>query len=156
MEFLKKNKIILFIILPAVILVLIRALGTNHFRTDAKKLAEQSFSGSNIISSAMLSHLEGNKLYINIGTEINDFELQSIKILNISPDSILVKENLRKLRNHNGPVLLYSSDYGLSVRIWMLLSQMGIGDLFIFSEDTEPEILKHEFRPDTVERPELY
>jgi hypothetical protein len=127
--------------------------GANHFRTDAKKLAEPSFSGSNITSSAMLSQIEGDKLFINLGTE--DIDLQPGNIINISPDSILFKENLRILRKHEGPVLLCSSDYGQSVRIWMLLSQMGIGDLFILSEDTEPEILKYEFRPDTMERPEL-
>lgn len=155
MEFLKKYKTILIIILPAVILVLIRAMGANHFRTDAKKLAEPSFSRSNIISSAMLSQVGGDKLLINLETETDYIELQSGKIINIPPDSILFKENLRMLRKHDGPVLLYSSDFGLSVRIWMLLSQMGIGDLFIFAEDIEPEVIKYEFRPDTVERPEL-
>jgi hypothetical protein len=40
MDFLKKNKIILFILIPVAILVLIRAFSTNHFRNDADKLAE--------------------------------------------------------------------------------------------------------------------
>lgn len=155
MNFLKKYKIILLIVIPVVMLVLIRTCSSNHFKTDARKQAEPSFSGSNIITPDKLSQLEGEKLLILLGKETKSIAAQTDKTITISPDSILVKENINILKNHNGPVLLRASDDAVSVRIWMLLSQMGIRDLFIVSEESEPEVLKYEFRPDTVARPEL-
>ena len=155
MDFLKKYKIILLIVIPVVILVLIRALSNNHFGIDARKLAEHSFSGSNIITPDKLSQLDGEKLLVILGKETKSISVLTKKSISISPDSVLVKENLRILRNHEGPVLLWSSDNAVSVRIWMLLSQMGFGELFILSDEPEPEVLKYEFRPDTTARPEL-
>jgi len=155
MDYLKKYKIILLIVIPVIILVLIRAFSTNHFRNDARKLAEPTFSKSNIITSDKLSQLEGEKLLIILGKETRSIAAQTDKTITISPDSILIKENIKILKNHDGPVLLRASDNAVSVRIWMLLSQMGIRKLFIVSEESEPEVLKYKFRPDTAARPEL-
>ena len=155
MDFLKKYKVILLIVIPVVILVLLRAFSTNHFRNDARKLAEPSFSGSNIITPDKLMQLKGDKLLVILGKESKSNTVHTGKTISISPDSVMVKENLRLLRNHEGPVLLWSSDNAVSVRLWMLLSQMGIGELFILSEESEPEVLKYKFRPDTMARPEL-
>ena len=155
MNFLKKYKIILLVVIPVIIFVLIRAFSTNHFMNDARKLAEPSFSGSNIITSDKLSQLEGEKLLVILGKDTKSIEAKTDRTIRISPDSILVKENIKILRNHEGPVLLESSDNAVSVRIWMLLSQMGIRELFIVSEESEQEVLKYKFRPDTAARPEL-
>lgn len=155
MNLLKKYKVILLIVIPVIIFVLIRAFSTNHFMNDARKLAEPSFSGSNIIRSDKLSQLEGEKLLVILGKDTKSIEAKTERTIRISPDSILVKENIKILRNHEGPVLLKSSDNAVAVRIWMLLSQMGIRDLFIVTEESEPEVLKYEFRPDTTVRPEL-
>ncbi len=154
MNFIKKYKTILIILVPVVILVLIRSFGTNHFKADAVKHAEPSFSGSNLVTPGKASGLEGEKLLVTLGKDVikHDFPAE---IITISPEDILEKENIRKLLNHNGPVLLSSSEISVSVRAWMILSQMGAGNIYILSEDTEPEVLKYEFRPDTLARPEL-
>jgi len=155
MELLKKYKIILLIVIPVIILVLIRAFSTNHFMNDARKLAEPSYTGANIITPEKLSQLPGEKLLVILGKETKSITFQTDKRITISTDSIMVKENLRTLKNHEGLVLLWSSDNAVTVRIWMLLSQMGIRKLYILSEVSEPEVLKYEFRPDTTARPEL-
>jgi hypothetical protein len=155
MDFLKKNKLILFIIIPVVILVLIRVFNTNHFKNDAGKLAEPSFTGSNIVTADKLLQMEGEVLLINLGEMTKRFTDQEIKTVTIQTDSILSKENLRILRNHEGPLLLCSQEDAISVRIWMLLSQMGFRELYILAEEPDPEVLKYEFRPDTTVRPEF-
>ena len=155
MNFLRKYKAVLAIILPVIILVLIRASGTYHFMTDAKLLAEPSFSRSNIITSEKFMYLSGKKLLINLGKDVIKHNLTGVTIKIIQPDSILYIENIRMLRKHEGPVLLCSSETDVAVRIWMLLSQMGLENLYILSDDPEPEVLKYEFRPDTTVTPEL-
>ena len=50
---------------------------------------------------------------------------------------------------HDGPVVLTSSDPGLTARIWMLLSQMGREDLYIIS-DSENEVLKFKLETDST------
>ncbi|HAM10500.1 MAG: hypothetical protein A2X05_05325 [Bacteroidetes bacterium GWE2_41_25] len=155
MNFIKKYKVILLILIPVVILVLTRALDTNHFRTDAKKLAEPSFSGSNIIIPDKVNQLNGEKLLIILGKDVIKHDLAGVVIKIIPPDSILYKENIRLIRKHDGPVILCSAENDLAIRIWMLLSQMGIENLYILSDDSEPEVLKYEFRPDTTVKPEL-
>jgi hypothetical protein len=155
MNFLRKYKAVLAILLPVIILVLIRASGNNHFMIDAKKLAEPSFSRSNIITPEKVIQMSGEKLLINLGKDVIKHNLTGFTIETIRPDSILYTENISLLRKHDGPVFLCSSETDVSVRIWMLLSQMGLENLYVISDDPEPEVLKYEFRPDTVAEPEL-
>ena len=150
MDFLKKNKVILFSIIPVAILVLIRAFSTDHFKNDAGKLAEQSFTGSNIVTPDKLLHLEGEILLVNLGKTTKRISDQGIRTVIIPTDSILLKENLRILRDHEGPLLLSSQEDAISVRIWMLLSQMGFRELYILAEEADPEVFKYEFQPGDV------
>jgi len=154
MDFIKKYKAILLIVIPVIILVIFRATGTDHFSTDAQKLAEPSFSRSNIIIPGKVSQLSGEKLIINLGKDVIKHNFEGATVKDISPDSILTKEYIGIIRKHEGPVFLYSSDNSISVRLWMLLSQMGIKNLYVVSENPDPESLKYEFRPDTTVRPE--
>ncbi len=155
MEILKKYKIVLLIVIPVAILVIIRAFSTNYFKNDAGKLAEPSFKGSNIVTPDELLQMEGEILLVNLGKMTKKISDQEIRTLTIPADSILLKENLRILRNHEGPLLLSSQEDAISVRIWMLLSQMGFGDLYILTEEPYPEVFKYEFRPGDVAGPEL-
>ena len=155
MDLIKKYKVILLIVMPLLILVLFRAFGSDHFMTDAKKLAEPSFSRSNIIAFEKASQLPGEKLLINLEKDVIKHNLSETTEKEISPDSILYKENIRLLRRHKGPVILISSEIAVSVRIWMILSQMGMENLYVLSDDPDPEVLKYEFRPDTMVRPEF-
>ena len=155
MNFIKKYKIILLILIPVAILVLIRAFGSNHFMTDARKHAEASFSGSNLITTEMLSQIGGKKLIINLEKDVIKHISSEAIVKSITPDSILNKKNIKLLLNHDGPVIISSSKNSVSARIWMLLSQMGVDNLYILTEDTESEVLKYKFRPDTLVQPEL-
>lgn len=155
MNVINKYKIVLAIVLPILILVLIRSFGANHFKSDAKKLAESSVKKSNIITGEQINALSGEKLFINLGEAGRYLKEITSDTLFISADSILNKKNLNIFRKHDGPVLLLSSEKAVSARIWMVLSQMGFENIFILTNDPESEVLKYKFRPDTLVRPEL-
>jgi hypothetical protein len=155
MNFLNKYKFIFAIILPVLILVLFRAFGSNHFQSDAKKWAEPSVVLSNIITGEKIGTLPGEKLIISLGNNDNGIKEITGNALIIPADSILSKNNLYIIRNHNGPVLLFSSDVSVSARIWMLLRQMGCNNIYIFTNYPDNEVFKNKFQPDTLVRPEL-
>jgi hypothetical protein len=155
MRIIKQYRAVIMVVFPILILVLVRSIGINHFKPDSVKWAAPSVMRSNIITADRLDSLSGNKLLINLGennTTVNNF---TGKTCDIPAGSILVKSNLKTIRNHRGPVLLYSSDPAVSARIWMVLSQMGISNIYIFTVENDNEVFKNQFRPDTVIRPEL-
>jgi hypothetical protein len=156
MEIFKKYKAVILIVLPLLILVLIRSAGSNHFKPDAAKLAEPSFVKSNIINVDQLSSLPGDKLIINLSEQEENIKNVPGNVIKIAPGDILMKENINKIKNHAGePVLLYSKDVATVSRIWMVLTQMGIKNIFILTADSDNELMKHEFRPDTLLKPEF-
>lgn len=155
MDLIKKYKIVIAIVLTVLILVLIRALNPNHFKTDAGKWAEPSVLKSNTISVEQSVKLPGDKLIIYLDKEgLKDLE-GTAKSLDIPAESILNKENIRIIKDHNGPVLLYSTQLSVTARIWMLLSQMGCTNLYILNKEPDNEVLKYKFRSDTLVRPEF-
>jgi hypothetical protein len=154
MELIKKNIYIILIIAFVLALVVIRNTGTGHFRYDAKRWAKASYSGSNIITRDKLSALHGKLLLLTLGNEQKPRIGEGIRILPVPPDSILAKKYISEIRSNNGPVILYSADYSVSSKIWMVLSQAGFRNIFIYADSAGNEILKKEFRPDSLTRPE--
>ena len=154
MEFVNKYKILIIITGVTIILVLLRTLSPDHFRSDATMRAKPSVNHSMIISANQLSTLAGDILLVNLDKNENEIKNLHGKALNISADSVLDKGNLKKILNYKGPVLLVSSDKAVSARIWMILSQMGRSDIFILTEDPDNEVSKYKFRPDTIAKPE--
>jgi hypothetical protein len=53
--------------------------------------------------------------------------------ISIAPENILEKQNLRKIRKFKGNIVLLSQNPSESARIWMLLSEMGIRNLYILT-----------------------
>jgi len=155
MDFVNKNKVVIAVVLPILILVTIRSVGSNHFMTDATKLAKPSVLRSNIVSAEQTGILKGEILLINLGEESAGIDKITKNILKVPADSILNKYNLNTIHKHYGPVLLFSSEIAVSARIWMVLSQMGYKNIYILNNDTENEILKYKFRTDTLVKPEF-
>jgi rhodanese-related sulfurtransferase len=155
MEFIKKYKVVLAIVLTVLILVLIRSFGANHFKSDAKRWAEPSVMRSNLITPEQAGTLSGKKLVICLDEYVAENNEVPKDAIYIHADSILNKNNLHIIRNHVGPILLVSSDMAISARIWMVLCQMGYSNIYIYTGITDNEIFKYKFRPDTIVRPEL-
>jgi len=131
MKFIKHYWLILSLFLLVVILVLIRTFSQENFRYDAVKWAEPSAIGSNILTEDQVATLGGERLLISLGNEVSvDRQFQE-NTLNISPESILEKTNLDRIRKNSGPVILYSGDNSVSARVWMVLSEMGMKNIYI-------------------------
>ena len=150
-----KYRVVIAVVLPILILVMIRSFGANHFQSDSKKWAEPSLNQSNIVSEEQIRTMSGEKLIINLGSEVSGISDMTTEEVYISPDSVLSKIYLNKIRDHKGPVLLYSPDQALSARIWMVISQMGCRNIYILTYNADNEAFKNEFRPDTNAGPEL-
>jgi hypothetical protein len=155
MNRIKKYRLIIAIILPVLILIIIRTFRTDSFKYDAKKWAEPSFKCSNIVSETEIGKLPGKKLIVYLDNSIDKLSLRSADEIHIPPDSLLSRRYLHKIKDHNGPVLISSTEPSLSARIWMVLSQTGCHDLYILTSSTDNEVFKNEFRPDTIVRQEL-
>ncbi len=127
----KKYRLVIFAILPLVLLVLYWQFGRQHFSNDPGKLARQSINGSNLISLEQLQSVSGSKLIVRLDSCKTLTGISNITVMAIPASDILSGNNLRLIKNHSGPVILSSCDRGLSARIWMLLSQMDISNLYI-------------------------
>jgi hypothetical protein len=134
MKFLKQYRIILAVFLLVLILVLIRTISPGNFKYDAVKWAEPSVTGSNVIDVAQMDAINGKKLLVDLGAKpVADNRFGNITV-KMDPGSILDKPYLKLIRKNRGPVVLYSENISEVARIWMILSEMGIKDLYILSE----------------------
>ena len=139
MKFFRQYWLVLSIILLAVILVLIRTYGHN-FRYDAVRWAEPSVHSSNIITADQIATMNSDVLLISLGNEAPAIEQLQDKILKLNPESVLEKTNLSLIRKNNGPVILYSEDASVSARVWMVLSEMGLKNIFILRGESKYEL----------------
>jgi len=155
MGLLKKYKVIIVVVLPVLILVIIRSFGTDHFKDDAKKWAEPSVLKTNIISEKQIETLSGEKLIINLDNDRSGITGVKITELQIPPDSIIFKNYISTIKKHNGSVLLYSKENSVSVKVWMVLSQLGYKNILILIREPDNEVLKYKFRADSIISPEL-
>jgi len=137
MKFLKKYRIILALFTLILILVLLRTVSPGNFKYDAVKWAEPSVTGSNIINEAQIEAMPGKKLLVCLGTEpVSGSRVGDITV-KMDPGSVLDKTYLRQIRKNKGPVILFSEDISVAAKVWMILSEMGIKDLYILSESAK-------------------
>lgn len=133
MKFLKQYRFALIIFLVIVALVLLRSFNRTGFRYDAARWAEASVDGSNMLTIDQLSGLKGEIMLLNLGSEAGLPGKLIEKALTMSPESLSARENLKQIRNHKGPVILYSENGSVAARVWMILSEMGMKNVFILS-----------------------
>lgn len=152
MNSLKRYGIIIGIVMVTLVLIVLRSSG-NKFRPDAMRQAAASLDGSNLLTSAQAADLGGHGLLIILDNSDRYRDIPDA--VRIEPVAVTEKKNIKIIRNNNGPVLLSSADPSVSARVWMVLSQMGVKNVYILSEAKDDETIKHEFRPGTVSQPEF-
>jgi hypothetical protein len=150
MELIKKFRFVITVVLLILILVLIRSSGLNHFKNDAKKWAEPSVKQSNRITIEQAGSLKGKSLIINLDKDARLVVELPGDVQNIPADSVLIRSHVSMILKHDGQVMLFSSDPGLSARIWTILSQMGCRNIYILTNSSDNEVFKYKFRPDTL------
>ena len=79
-------------------------------------------------------------LLITLGIEDPDIENLQDKILKLNPESIIEKPNLSLIKKNQGPVILFSDDNSVSARVWMVLSETGIRNVYILRDDSKNEV----------------
>jgi hypothetical protein len=147
MVVIKKYLIVAAIVLPVSIMVIVKTFVPGRFRYDADRWAQASYDQTNLITFTEMESMAGHKLVINLGDGNKELNGVPAEMINITPDSILQRKYSAILRDHDGPVILMSPDTGLSARIWMVLSQTGMKNLYILIPDNTTELFKYEFRP---------
>jgi hypothetical protein len=149
MNLIKKNWLLIAVVIPLLILVLIRSFGAGSFRNDAGKWAEPSMNRSNITDLSRMETVPGEKLLINLDSESGEIRMKQFTGLHLPPDSVLSKKYLSVIKGHKGPVLLLSSDPALAARIWMIISQTGCRNIFILVNNPDNEVFKYKFPADS-------
>lgn len=151
-EFLNKYGLVSVILITILLAAMLRYSGENKFKPDAYKHALPSLEKRNIIGPGDIDKFAQEKLLISLdGSDDNHFK--STPHILVPPDSIISRRYLKVIKNNKGPVILLSRDVSVSARAWMLLAQKGFDDIYIFSE-TDDEVAKNKFRPDSTIRPE--
>ena len=130
-----KYKYVLAAVVVLAVLVLIRTLNPGIFRYDAVKWAEPSVTGENIVTPEKLPANGDNILFVILDTDCQVPDITGAVKLTAAPGDLLSGENLRKIRKNKGPVVLCSEDISVSSRVWMVLSQTGIRNLYILKKD---------------------
>ena len=108
-----------------------KTFNQNKFRYDAVKWAEPSVLGSNILTENQAVSIEGKKLFIALDDEVTVSKPFQDDVLRMDPESILCKGNLDIIRRNKGPVILYSDQSSVSAKVWMVLSEMGLKNIYI-------------------------
>jgi hypothetical protein len=134
MKFLKQNWLILTIIVLVIGLVLIRSFRRDNFRYDAVRWAVSSSDESNLISIDQMVQAGEQVLLISLGNMAEVPAQVKERSVMIPPGSILEKENMRMIRRNKGPVILWSDNVSVSARVWMVLSEMGIKNIYILGD----------------------
>jgi len=135
MRFLKQYWLVLSIFLLVVCLVLIRTFNREQFRYDAVKWVESSIPGSNVVTEDHILQIDGEVLLINLGNVSQADRKPQVNTLTMDPGLILEKENLSIIRKNRGPVILFSDDSSVSARVWLVLSEMGMKNIYILQND---------------------
>lgn len=130
MKFIKQYRLVVAIFLLVLFLVMLRTFSRHDFRYDAVRWAVPSVMGSNTVTEDQMPGMSGEILLVSLGNGDPVIEQPDVRRIMINPESILEKENLSLIRKNKGPVILYSEDNSVSARIWMVLSEMGIRNIY--------------------------
>jgi len=134
------------IVLALFVLVLARSCDTEHFRNDLGKWATPSLGKHNLVTRSGLVKMDKPLLVVLENAKLDAYKGE---ILKVSLKEITQREQLNKIRNYNGPKILVSENIGISAKTWMILSQMGIENLYLLDEDAN-EGFRYDFQADTI------
>ncbi len=135
MKYLKHYWLVVTIFLIVVLFVLFRSFSRHDFRYDAARWAGPSVTGTNIITEEQISALRGEILLISLGHQAAAIDQLHDKTMKVNPESILEKGTLSVIRKNKGPVILFSDDSSVTARVWMVLSEMGMQNLYILHDE---------------------
>lgn len=149
MEKMKSLKIVLLVLAVVLVLVIIKTVGKNGFKQDAKSTIEAVNSKNFMISVNDLGKNKSEYLIVEMDESGSQRFENSLKI---SFEKLLDESNLQKLKDSDKKIILVSADISTVSKAWVILNQLDFENVFVLSEDENPEVLKYEFQPDTAAR----
>jgi len=133
------------------LLVSMRYFSSDNFKPDAEQNSAMALDGEFIISETDYDENSDSFSEILIGDRSMSTAFAQSIHLHIKATDIISDETIKALKSIDGPKLLISDDVSVSVRCWILLSQKGIKDIFVFSEEKDSEVFKYKFKPERAE-----
>lgn len=142
-------KIVLLVLVVILVLVIVKTVGKDGFKQDAKSAVEAVDSNNFMISANEIENNKTHYLIVNLDKSASSQFENSLKI---PFEKLLEESSLKKLKETENKILLVASDISITAKAWVILNQLDIKNVFILSNEDNPEVLKYEFQPDTAAR----
>ncbi len=142
-------KIVLLVLVVVLILVIVKTVGNNGFKKDAKSAVEAVDSNNFMISANEIENNKTQYLIVDLNESGSSRFENSLKI---PFEELLEESSLKQLKETESKILLVASDISITAKAWVILNQLDIKNVFILSNEDNPEVLKYEFQPDTMAR----
>ncbi len=147
MEKLKGLKGVLLILLVVLVLVIVKTTGKNRFKQDAREAIEAVESNNFQVTLKKLKGAENQYLIVDLSESGSAPIENSVKL---SFGKLLEESSLEKFKSTENKILLVSDDISVAAKAWVILNQMGLKNVYILANEENQEVLKYEFKRDTV------
>jgi PleD family two-component response regulator len=149
MEKLKGLKVVLLVLLLVFVLVLVKITSKNGFKQEAREAIEAVESNNFQVTIEDLKGAENQYLIVDLTESVSAQFENSVKI---PFEKLLDETTLQKLKETQKKILLVSDDNSVALKAWVILNQLDFRNVFVLSDEENPEVLKYEFQPDTLVR----
>lgn len=150
MEKLKNLKWIILIVLLIAALVIVRMTNSSGFKGDAREVVATISAGDFLISANKYNQ---NKEEYQVVTLTQPESLDTVQFKNaikISFERLLEESVIQKLKETQIKILLVSVNNSQTSKAFVILNQMGFKNVFVLSNEENPEVLKYQFQPGIV------
>ena len=137
---------ILGVLLVLVVLVLVRTFKPNLFKRNVREALKTTTEMT--VSVQELSALKDSYNIVELDAENQRFQNSVV----IPFDQLLETESKEKLTSLDGKILLYTNNIATSSKAWVILNQLEFEEVYVLSDEENPEVLKYKFQPDTTIR----
>lgn len=148
---LKGLKIVLLILMVALILVIARTTGKNRFKQDAQNAIEAVENNNFSISMNDFAGSENQDLVVEISNSEMSGSLKFDNSIKVPFEKLLDENTLQKFKETKKMILLVSEDFSALIKAWVILNQLDFKNVFVLSNEENPEVLRYEFQPDPSE-----
>ena len=133
-QLIKKYGPVILVFIIVLVPVIFKGLTYSGFRYDASTRAMMPAGGENTLTRDELNKYTDNSLFVDLGPSFMPEGSLPANQLKTEAESVLLRKNFRTIRNHKGPVVIVSSEPSIAAKIWMILRQKGIKDIYILTD----------------------
>ncbi len=145
MKNLKEFALVIGILLVVAVLVFARTFNKNRFSESTQHIAETLKNEPVFVEADNLQI--NDYLVVELGENSNKEMFPSA--VKVSFEA-LTDKNFRKQLEISEKKILLTGDELQTAKAWVILNQLGVGNLFILTEKEKTEKLRYNFNPDTT------